>query len=253
MGPVLVEFFEAMVHKLNVNSHKRAITDDDIDGLLAKLTEEIQEFRDQRIQDASDPNILAELSDVGNFAFLIYAFLRERGVWTMRERFIMEYFDIDVSAGNIFCKKTRSGSPLSVGQEIKGTTRNGVTQIRAQHTISGATVSLPRRDIIWWCRHGKWPERPLRYVNRTGFGKPLPGDKYPDRIDNLELTPEKPGPRYSFVTQYKPKGRENSKNYGKWRYQRRHALKLITVGYYDTEEEAAELGLKAWKEKTRNV
>jgi hypothetical protein len=96
---------------------------------------------------------------------------------------------------------------------------------------------------------GKWPERPLRYKS-TG-GTILDYDRR-DRFDNLELTPEKPGPRYPFVTQYKPKGRENSKNYGKWRYQRRHALKLITVGYYDTEEEAAELGLKAWKEKTRN-
>ena len=251
MGPVLSEFFEAMVHKLNVNSHKKAITEDDIDGLLAKLQDEIQEFRDERIKDAEDYEQLLETVDAANFCFLLYAFLRNRGVRDLRERFIEEFYSVDTHTGRVFCKRTRAGSPLKEGEEVKGTTRNGVVYIRAQHTASGATISVARRDIVWWAATSRWPERPLRYKSNS-YNTLHQRDNI-DAFENLELTPEKPGPKYPFVTQYKPKGKEKSQNYGKWVYQRRHAFKLIRVGYWDTPEEAAREGLRTWKEKTRNV
>lgn len=248
LAPQLQEFFDAMVFKLSVNSHKKAISEDDIDGLLAKMEAEIAEFREQRIQDAGDPNILAELADTSNFAFLIYAFLRARGVNTLRERFMDEYFDIDINAGKIYCRKTRSGSPLKLGDEVKGT--GDPVRIRAQHSITGATVSVPRRDIVWWAKHGSWPERPLRYVNET------PPSKYEytlDRITNLYMSPERQSGKPQFVTQFRPKGREKTQNYGRYVYQRRHGFKLVRVGYWDTPQEAAVEGLAAWKEKIKGA
>lgn len=243
MGRPLTEFFEAMVHKLHVNSHKDALNDDDIDGLLAKMQDEIQEFRDQRIQDASDPNALAELSDVANFAFLLYAFLRAKGVKTMQERFIEEFFDINVAEGKVYCRKTRSGSPLKVGDEIRGTWRNGRCYVRAQHSISGATVSVARSDLIWWAHTGSWPEQPFRYID---------GNLSNDSIFNLDYIDKLPREnKYPFVSVYKPRGREGSKNYGKFVYQRRHAFELVRVGYWDTEEEAAREGIIAWKERIK--
>lgn len=251
MGPVIVEFFEAMVHKLNVNSHKNALTEDDIDGLLKKLAEEVQEFREQRIQDASDPNILMELADTANFALLLYAYMRSRGVLTVRERFILEFFEIYPGDGVIACRKTRPGSPYKPGQAIRGHKRGYVTYIRAQDAMSGAMVSLPRRDIVWWAVTGKWPERPLKWITHPND---LKLGVSPDFFSNLELTPEKPTTsKYPFVFQYAPRGRENAKNFGKYGYQRRHMFKLIRVGYWDTEEDAAREGLKAWKEKTRGT
>lgn len=247
IAPMLVEFFEAMVHKLNVNSHKDAINEDDIDGLLEKLGEEIKEFREQRIQDANDPNILFELADVSNFSFLLYAFLRARGVKDVKERFIEEFFDIDVTRGKVMCRKTRSGSPLKVGEEVQGQVRNGRVYIRAQHSATGASISVPRSDLVYWAWCGQWPSHTgviLRHEN---------GDRMDDRIENLNPAPLDSKEKLPFVSQYKPKGRENTVNYGKWIYQRRHAFKLIRVGYWDSESEAAEKGLKAWKEKVKET
>lgn len=242
MAPVLTEFFEAMLHKLNVNSHKDAIGSDDIDGLLEKMSAEIDEFREQRIQDASDPNILEELGDVGNFAFLIYAFLRHRGVQTMRERFVAEFYDIRPDEGKLYCRRTRSGSPLKVGEEIKGTERGGRVYIRAQHASTGATISVPRSDLIFWCEVGHWPALPLRHRN---------GDASDDRYSNLEEVVPAPGKQFPFVSQYKPRGRESNENFGRYVYQRRHAFELVRVGYWDTEEEAAREGIIAWKARIR--
>ena len=243
MGPVLSEFFEAMVHKLNVNSHKDAINGDDIDGLLAKMQGEIEEFREQRIQDAEDPNILTELADTANFAFLLYAYLRARGVRDMRERFIEEFFDINPDEGAIYCRKTRSGSPLKVGDEIRGTWRNGRCYMRTQHSISGTTISVARSDLVYWAKVGKWPVGPFRYLN---------GNKGDDRYENLDMVSPLPDKKtFPFVSQYLPKGRENNANYGKYVYQRRHAFRLVRVGYWDTQEDAARKGLVAWKEKIK--
>lgn len=249
MGPVLSEFFEGMLFKLNVNSHKDALRSDDIDGLLAKMEDEIREFRDQRIQDADDPNILSELNDVANFAFLLYAYLRSKGVRTAREEFIDGYLRVDTEHGKVYCKKTRSGSPYKVGEEIKGT--GSPVRIRTQHAVSGATISMLRRDLVWWQEYGYWP---------SGLVYKFPDYHMPphtvDRLNNLFL-PGEDGEivdgekKFPFVIQYKPKGRENTQNFGRWVYQRRHALKLVRVGYWSTAEEAAHEGLKKWKAKTR--
>jgi len=249
MTPELTEFFEGMVHKLNVNSHKDAIRSDDIDGLLAKMQAEIQEFRDQRIADASDANMLSELHDIGNFAFLLYAYLRSRGLKTMRERFLDEYFDVSTVEGRVYCRKTRPGSPLQPGEEVYGSARDGVRYIRSQSVAAGVSVSVSIRDLVWWKHHGRWPERPLRYKRQQGPS--LTTTK--DCIDNLELVPEEPGGKLPFVFCYQPKGRENAKNYGRFGYQRRHAFKLVRVGYWDSAEEAAREGVKAWKAKVRET
>lgn len=241
MAPQLQEFFDWMVHKLNVNSHKDAIRDDDIDGLLSKMAEEIQEFRDQRIKDPDDPNNLEELCDVSNFAFLLYAYLRSRGVKDMKERFIEEYLEVIPKCGAVFCAKTRSGSPLRVGDEVKGTIKNGRCRIRTQHSTTGTVISIARSDLIWWAEFGVWPGATLVHRN---------GNKLDDRICNLEEPEEHIG-RYPFVSQYRPRGREKSTNYGRFVYQRRHAFKLVRVGYWDTPAEAAREGLKAWKKKTK--
>jgi hypothetical protein len=63
-----------------------------------------------------------------------------------------------------------------------------------------------------------------------------------DAIWNLTEEAPKRNGRLPFVSQYRPRGREQSPNYGKWVYQRRHAFKLVRCGYYDTQEEAATLG-----------
>lgn len=243
MGPVLSEFFEGMVHKLNVNSHKDAINEDDIDILLGRLADEIQEFREQRLQDARDPNMLEELHDVGNFAFLLYAYLRAKGVHDLKEQFIHEFLDVDIMAGRVHCRKTRSGSPLKVGDEVKGQWRNGRCYLRMQHSSSGAMISVPRSDLVIYAASGRWPSGPVRHVN---------GDVSDDRLDNLDaVSPLPQSKQYPFVSQYRPRGREKSANYGRWVYQRRHAFRLIRVGYWDTAEEAAREGVKAWKEKIR--
>lgn len=241
MSNLLTEFFEGMVHKLHVNSHKDAIRDEDIDSLINLMVDELQEFKDQRDKDIHDPNSLAETVDIANFCFLLYAHLRSKGVKDMRERFLEEFFDIDVEGGLVYCKKRRAGSPLQPGDLVHGVDRGGVRYIRAQHSPTGASVSLAIRDIVWWKHHGKWPDRPLSYV-QEGAG---------DGIGNLQESNELPAKRYPFVSQYRPRGRENNRNYGKWVYQRRHLFKLVRVGYYDTEEEAAIRGLREWKEKTR--
>lgn len=245
MGPVLQEFFEAMVHKLYVNSHKDALQSDDIDGLLAKMEEEIREFREQRVQDAEDPNILAETADSANFAFLLYAYLRARGVRNDREQFLDEFLDVDPLTGRVFCKKTRRGSPHKVGDEVWGS--GNPSRIRTQYAVSGTTVSILRRDIVWWKHHGQWPTGALRYKDSN---PPRDSARTVDCIDNLLLSEEPAGRSPPFVSQYCPRGREGGRNYGRWVYQRRHAFKLVRVGYWDTPEEAAREGIRLWKAKT---
>jgi hypothetical protein len=233
-----------MVHKLTVNAHKDAIRDDDIDGLLARMAEEIQEFRDQRADNPEDPNMLSEMADVGNFAFLLFAFLRSKGVRDAREEFIDEYFTVDIARGRILCRKTRSGSPYCIGEEVTGT--GHPVRIRTQHAVSGTTISLLRRDIIWWKAKGEWPKLPLQYRD------PRPMHTI-DCIANLvQEEAKQDADRLPFISQYKPKGREGSANFGKWVYQRRHAFELVRVGYWDSPEEAAREGIKAWKAKIRS-
>jgi len=243
MGLPLQEFFSAMVHKLAVNSHKDAIREDDIDGLLQKMQDEIEEFREQRVLDESDPAILSELADIGNFCFLLYAFVRAKGVKDAKEQFIDEYFEVDIYRGKILCKKTRSGSPYRVGDEVLGSGKP--VRIRTQHALSGTTISVLRRDIVWWKANGEWPKYPVRHRAFSGTN--------PDRISNLRLETPKGDRKFPFVSQYCPRGKEHVKNFGKWVYQRRHAFRLVRVGYWDTPEEAAREGLKAWKRRTKET
>lgn len=246
MGPQLQEFVGLMVMKLNVNSHKDVVfSSNDIDALLEKLAGEVQEFRDQRLQDATDPNMLEELADTGNFCFLLYLFLRSKGLKDARERFIDEFFDVDTLHGIIRCRKGRAGSPYKPGQRVWGSVSNGIRIIRVQNGTTAFT--LPVRDIVWWKYHGHWPDRKLRYAGQT-----ITILESIDRIGNL-VEAEAPDTQLPFVSQWKPRGREHHKNFGKWRYSRRHRHVLVVCGYWDTQEEAAEFGLKAWKAKTRNV
>jgi hypothetical protein len=256
MVPRLTEFFELMAGKLMVNVHKDEVVAKDVPMLLDRLAEEVSEFKDE-IEAAGDGeidvNALEELADMGNFCFLLYKHLRDRGLKNVTERFIDEYYVIEPGTGRVYCRKSRSGSALKPGDEVKGTLRRGRVHIRAQHAISGAAISLPRAHLIWWKAKGRWPEGTLRHKLDEDFYFP---DDHKQSIDNIyNLTEEAPksNGRLPFVSQYRPKGREQSPNYGKWVYQRRHAFKLVRCGYYDTQEEAATLGLRDWKEKTRRV
>lgn len=241
LEPALAEFFDGMVHKLHVNSHKEALTGDDIPGLVAKMLEELTEFQDQLAEDPTAMNVLAETWDGANFWFLLYAFLRQEGVATERERFIAEYFDIQPDMGKVFCTKTRSGSKYRPGDEVLGTKNGkGEVLIRTQNAAGGFAVTLPRSHLIWWEANGVWPQE-LKREN---------GNPVDDRIGNLiELQRLDGGPLFPFVYQYAPVGRENTENFGKWVYRRRHLFKLVSCGYYNTAEEAAREGLKAWKAK----
>lgn len=252
MEPALAEFFDGMVHKLHVNSHKNALTLDNVPGLIDLMLKELTEFRDQMEQDRTDTNVLAETWDAANFWFLIYALLRQEGVATMRERFIEEYFDIQPDLGMVFCVKKRSGSKYGPGDEVKGTkNKAGEVFIRTQNAAGGFAVTLPRSHLIWWKATGSWPTSEVYRRDN---------DPANDKLENLFLVEDsgkdddggyfvKP----PFVSQYKPSGKENTANYGKWVYQRRHMFQLVRVGYWDTAEEAARLGIMAWKAKVQEM
>jgi NTP pyrophosphatase (non-canonical NTP hydrolase) len=147
MVPRLTEFVELMAGKLMVNVHKDDLVAKDIPVLLDRLAEEVAEFKDEITAAEGceiDVNALEELADMGNFCFLLYQYLREQGVRNVTERFIEEYYDIRPDEGRVYCKKSRSGSSLKPGDEVKGTVRRGRVYIRAQHAITGAAISLPR-------------------------------------------------------------------------------------------------------------
>jgi len=242
LEPALAEFFDGMVHKLHVNSYKNALTGDDVPSLIAKMLEELTEFQDQLTKDRTDLNVLAETWDGANFWFLLYAFLRQEGVATERERFIAEYFDIQTDLGKVFCTKTRSGSKYRPGDEVLGTKNSkGEVLIRTQNAAGGFAVTLLRSHLVWWEATGTWPQD-LRRIN---------GNPEDDSIGNLyQPFVESELPKtFPFVYQYAPVGREQTENYGKWVYRRRHLFKLVSCGYYDTEDQAAREGLKAWKAK----
>lgn len=260
MVPRLTEFIELMAGKLMVNVHKDDLVAKDVPVLLKRLADEVTEFRYEMTKAELTPgseidiNALEELADMGNFCFLLYQFLREQGVRNVTERFIEEYYDIRPDEGRVYCRKSRSGSSLKPGDEVKGTVRRGRVYIRAQHAISGAAISMPRANLIWWKAKSRWPVGQLSYIFDSGDGVWMddnPQDQAVDAIGNLTEEAPKPKGRLPFISQYRPKGREQSPNYGKWVYQRRHAFKLVRCGYYNTPEEATILGLRDWKEKTR--
>src|SRR6478735_6442061 len=77
---MLADFFESMLHKLDVNSHKKTPTTKDIPEIIQNLREEVIEFEEQLALNKFDENTLIELADAANFAFLAYVALRLQGV-----------------------------------------------------------------------------------------------------------------------------------------------------------------------------
>lgn len=75
----LKNFFDGMIYKLEINSHKQTPTSADIPGIIALMRKEIEEFEQQFDEDKADPNVLVELQDVANFAFLAYVALKLQG------------------------------------------------------------------------------------------------------------------------------------------------------------------------------
>lgn len=242
-GQTLSEFFNGMVFKLHVNVHKDEIVAKDVPKLIDLMIGELQEFKDQIAVDQNAENAGSELHDVGNFAYLLYWFLRRRGMLTSKDLFLNEFFEIDVENGQVFCKKTRSGSRLKVGEEYFPPSPGA--PYRMQHAASGVVVTVTRRELVWWKAHGDtWPIGKVELI-KDGYGVPAW-----EGIRNLKLVEPMPI-KFPFVSQWKPKGKEDHPNYGKWVYQRRHNFVLIRVGYWDTDVEAAAEGIKLWKQKAR--
>jgi hypothetical protein len=73
-------FFDIMIHKLDINSHKSTPTIKSIPEIIENLREEVIEFEEQLARDKFDENTLIELADAANFAFLAYVALRFQGV-----------------------------------------------------------------------------------------------------------------------------------------------------------------------------
>ena len=247
LEPMLAEFFDGMVFKLHVNSHKKGLEEQDIPGFVELMKKELMEFEEQILTDRTDTNSLMEACDASNFWFLIFAFLRQEGVATQREKFLDEYFRIDPDNGKVFCVKKRSGSKYGPGDEITGTVNSkGEVTIRTQNAAGGFAVTLPRSHLVWWKSTGAWPAGILGHLNH---------DPKDDRFRNLisNSLDEENAARYPFVSQYCPTGREGTPNYGKWVYQRRHMFRLVRCGYWATQAEAAEQGLIAWKAKIAEI
>jgi SNF2 family DNA or RNA helicase len=75
----LREFLQGMLHKLDINSHKRTPEITDVPGMTDMLIGELEEFTEQFETNKHDVNTLIELFDVANFAFLIFLALRNQG------------------------------------------------------------------------------------------------------------------------------------------------------------------------------
>lgn len=247
----LRDFIDLMVTKLHDNSHKTTPTRDDIPKIISLLRRELEEFEEQLALEKNDPNTLIELCDAANFAFLAFVALRSQGVKDARERFVDEFFDIRPEEGKIYCRKTRSGSPYKVGDEILGTrNKDGYVYIRAQNKRGGswASTSAPRSHFIWYGNHGVWPQQLLDHENRV---------RDDDRIGNLRdisvsqnnMNNGKKSKYPPFVTPYRPTGREHTKNHGKFVYQRRFKGICYRYGYWDTPEEAEESGLEKFRDE----
>lgn len=71
MGQDLTDFCTAMVFKLYQNKHKNSVTEYDIPYLMGRLLIECGEVMEQYHVDLRDKNMVMELVDVANFAFLM--------------------------------------------------------------------------------------------------------------------------------------------------------------------------------------
>lgn len=239
-APALKDFFEGMVFKLHVNSFKDGISDQDVQSLIDRGLEELAEFRDQYREKRDDPNTLQELFDMSNFNYLLFNYLRQRGVPDEREQFVNEFFRVDVGEGKVYAAKTRSGSRYKEGDEIKGTVRSGRVYIRIQHAVRGSMISCPRSDIIWFKGRGKWPDGPVIHKS---------SDLSNDSIDNLFMDEEDciNEDKFPFVF---PHQQGDVEAYG---YQRRHRGILLRVGYWHDRATAAREGTTAWKKRVKEM
>jgi hypothetical protein len=73
-------FVSGMVKKLDKNSWKETPTLKSIPQIIDLLGEEVTEFEQQFYDDKYDENVLVELMDAANYAFLAYVALRLQGL-----------------------------------------------------------------------------------------------------------------------------------------------------------------------------
>jgi len=78
--PMLQDFFNGMMKKLDKNSHKKTPTINSLPEIMDLLELEIDEFEEQITTNKFDENSLVELMDQANFSFLAYVALRSQGV-----------------------------------------------------------------------------------------------------------------------------------------------------------------------------
>ncbi len=71
MRPYLDRFTQAMLYKLNKNGHKRPPSYSDIHTYLRGMQTEALEALDQFLRNPKSENLILELADVANFAFLM--------------------------------------------------------------------------------------------------------------------------------------------------------------------------------------
>lgn len=69
------EFVKGMLNKLDENSYKTPPEKHDLVLMLKRIREEVTEFEQQCRDDPNDPNMLQELYDIANTAFVAYVAL----------------------------------------------------------------------------------------------------------------------------------------------------------------------------------